>query len=149
MLSCHTTLANALTLRKCDVNPLGSAIPCVKGVKSSLITFALSCFVSDALPRSFPPYEACLLHTTPLLPRRPLFPAEQAASLCVLVFVRPVEPQPPGSCALSSRRQSPSWPPPSPFLLKYAKWDSWLARGFHSNWPSASIISLMRTARRI
>lgn len=68
---------------------------------------------------------------------------------CSVGWRLPGPPQPSSSCALCSRRQPPSWPPLSAILLKFAKWDSWLARGFHSNWPSASIISLMRTVVRI
>lgn len=130
---------------------------CVKSVKSRLIIFALSCFVSDALSRAFPPtrhvlstpHRSCLLAWT--------YRAVDSTQLNGLLLRKgsvclsgpTAAAAAPGSCALCSWRQPPPWPPLSAILPRFAKWDSWPARGFHSNWPSASIISLMRTAIRI
>lgn len=111
---------------------------CVKGVKFRLVVFALSCFVSDALPCAFPPtrhvsstaHHSCVVASSQL---NRLLPCGLA--------VRP-------AAGLSWKR-SPTWPPHSSILPECDKWDSWLARGFHSNWPPDVIISLMRTAIRI
>lgn len=111
---------------------------CVTCVEFSLITFALSCFVSDALSRCFPPHEACFLHSAQLLlrrmtaPRRRPFTAERASSQGASAFVRPTAPHRSRPAAVPS---APEGSPRDDLLLLRL---CWITLNGIRGWPEVS-----------